>query len=229
MQIRQRVEAEEKVRRHDFRIKGLVGKELRNHTIGLVGVGNIGYKLTEILYGFGSNILLCDIKKREELEENFRATYIGLNELCRKADSISIHAPLNEETRHMINREKFEMMKNGVMILNLDRGAVVNTDDLVEALKNKKVGKAGLDVYENEKELFFFDHSGEPLTDETFACLEAKNDVFITTHQAFSTEEAIGNMTQMAIACLDKWEGGEDPESMVWLSAYVLFFYVNRK
>jgi len=209
------IQANEKVSRHDFRLKGLVGKELRNQVVGIVGVGKIGNKLTEILHGFGSTILLYDIQKNESLEEAYNAQYVSLDQLCRKADIISIHVPLNEETKHMINREKFELMKDGVTILNLGRGAVVDTEALVEALKKGKVGKAGLDVYENEKGLFFYDHSGEPLHDETFAYLESNNDVFITTHQAFSTEEALANMTRTAFDCLDQWEKGKDPESML--------------
>jgi D-lactate dehydrogenase len=209
------IEAEEKVSRHDFRLKGLVGKELRTQTVGIVGVGSIGEKLTEILHGFGSDILLYDVKPNEDLEKKFNARYVDLDALCRKSDIVSIHAPLNEETKHMINREKIQIMKDGVILLNLGRGAVVNTDDLIEALKSGKVGKAGLDVYENEKGLFFYDHSGEPVKDETFAYLESNNNVFITTHQAFSTEDALANMTRMAFECLDKWEEGRDPESML--------------
>lgn len=209
------IQADEKVSRHDFRLKGLVGKELRKQTVGIVGVGSIGAKLTEILHGFGSEILLYDIQQNEELEQNFNARYVELDELCKRADIISIHAPLNKKTKHMINREKFDMMKDGVMILNLGRGAVVNTEDLVEALKKGKVGKAGLDVYENEKGLFFYDHSGEQIKDETFAYLESNNNVFITTHQAFSTESAIAHMTKLAFDCISDWEKGENPESMV--------------
>jgi len=209
------IQADEKVSRHDFRLKGLVGKELRKQTVGIIGVGSIGAKLTEILHGFGSKVLLYDIKKNEALEEKFNARYVGLDELCRHADVISIHAPLNKKTNHMIDREKFKIMKDGVMLLNLGRGAVVDTKALVEALKAGKVSKAGLDVYENEKGLFFYDHSGEQLQDETFAYLESNNNVFITTHQAFSTEDAIANMTKLAFECLEDWENGNDPESMI--------------
>lgn len=215
LMCRNLIEADEEVGRHDFTISGLVGKELRNQTVGIVAVGKIGTRLLRILHGFGSEVLLYDIEKKEELEEKFNARYVDLNELCENSDIISIHAPLNEGTRHMINREKFELMKDGVMILNLGRGAVIDTDALIEALKSGKVGKVGLDVYENEKGLFYYDHSEEPLHDETFAYLESNNNVFITTHQAFATEEAITNMTRTAFNALDKWEAGEDPESML--------------
>lgn len=209
------IRADKKVSRQDFTIEGLVGKELRNQTVGIIAVGKIGARLVRILHGFGSEVLLYDVEKKEELEEKFNARYVDLDELCKKSDIISIHAPLNDETKHMIDREKFELMKDGVMILNLGRGAVIDTDALIEALKSEKVGKVGLDVYENEKGLFFYDHSEEPLHDETFAYLESNNNVFITTHQAFATEKAIANMTETAFDCLDHWERGEDPESML--------------
>lgn len=209
------IHSEEKVSRQDFRIKGLVGKELRTQTVGIIGAGSIGMKLVEILHALGSKILISDIEKNDELEEKYNAVYVPLEELCRESDIISIHTPLTKATEYMIDREKFNLMKDGVMLLNLGRGAVVNTEALVEALKNGKVGKAGLDVYENEKGLFFYDHSGESIDDETFAYLESNDNVFITPHQAFATEDAIANMTRMAFDCLDQWEDGKTPKSLI--------------
>ncbi|HKK38902.1 MAG TPA: NAD(P)-dependent oxidoreductase [Cryomorphaceae bacterium] len=207
------IKANKKIDRHDFRLKGLVGKELSKQTVGIVGVGSIGSKVTEILNGFGSEILLYDVVKNEELEKKYNARYVELEELCRNSDIITIHAPLNDKTKHLIDREKIERMKNGVVLLNLSRGGIVKTEDLIEALKSGKVGKAGLDVYENEKGLFFFDHSDEPINDEMFTYLESNENVFITAHQAFTTETALTRMTKMAFETLEKWEDGEEPEN----------------
>ena len=200
------VKANKKIDRHDFRLKGLVGKELRAQTVGIIGVGSIGSKVVEILHGFGSEIRLYDVVKNEALEKEFNARYTGLEELCRNSDIITIHAPLNEKTKHLIDRGKFEWMKKGVILLNLGRGGIIKTSDLIDALKSKKVGKAGLDIYEKEKGLFFFDYSDKPITDEMFAYLEANNNVFITAHQAFATETALNRMTKMAFDSLDAWE-----------------------
>lgn len=209
------MKAYERIRTHDFRLKGLVGFDLNGKTAGIIGAGKIGAVLTKILYGFGCRILIFDPKKNEELEQKYDAEYTDIDRLCGESDIISIHAPLNEKTKYLINKKKISKMKDGVMIINAGRGKIIKTQDLIEGLKSGKIGKVGLDVYENEKGLFFYDHSEKPLRDEQFAFLEASNNVFITAHQGFTTEEALKNMNEITFKSLTQWEKGEEPENQL--------------
>lgn len=210
---RKLIEANKKISRQNFELHGLIGFDLHGKTAGILGTGKIGAVSTRILNGFGCNILLWDKVKKEELTKKYNASYVALDELFKKSDFIFIHLPLNEETRHLIQKKNLQKMKDGVILINVGRGAIIHTADLIEALKSGKVGKAGLDVYEKEGALFFDDNSEEPLKDEDFAYLQMNNDVLITGHQAFATEEALQNIADTTFENINSWEAGEAAEN----------------
>lgn len=209
------IQANRNMLEQDFSLDGLVGFDFHGKTAGIIGAGKIGAVVAKILHGFGCNILIADPKKNPELEEKYNADYTDINTLCRESDIISIHAPLTDGTKYLIDREKLELMKNDVMIINAGRGKLIKTNDLIEALKQGQIGSAGLDVYEHEKGFFFYDHKDEALTDDQFAYLLANPNVLITGHQAFTTEEALTNMNEMIIDAINTWEEGEEPENQL--------------
>lgn len=212
---RKLIEADEKISRENFDLTGLVGFEVNNKTAGILGTGKIGEISVKILNGFGCKILMYDKIQKEELEEKYDACYVELDQLLKEADFIFIHLPLNEETRHLIKKESIEKMKDGVILINVGRGPIINTKDLIEGVKSGKIGKAGLDVYEKEQGLFFDDHSDEPLKDENFAYLQTNNNVLITGHQAFATKKAIKSLAKTTFKNLNSWERGEEPENQL--------------
>jgi D-lactate dehydrogenase len=200
---------------YNFLLDGLVGFDMNNKTVGMIGAGEIGSVSAQILYGFGCNLLIYDIEKNEELIQKYDARYVNLEELCSNSDIITIHAPLTEDTEHLINKEKIDMMKDGVMIINTARGAICKTEDLIEGLKNGKIGSLGMDVYEYEKGLFFKDHSCEIMKDDLFIRLMGFKNVLITAHQAFLTREALKENMDTTLANLRRWASGKEAEHQV--------------
>jgi len=209
------IKADKRISRKNFDLNGLIGFELNNKTAGILGTGKIGATSVKILNGFGCDILMYDKVQKDELEEQYNARYVELDQLLREADFIFIHLPLNEETRHLINKKTIEKMKKGVILINVGRGAIINTRDLIEGLKSNKISMAGLDVYEKEKRLFFDDHSDEPLKDEDFAYLQTNKNVLITGHQAFATEKAIKDLAETSFKNINAWEEGKEPENQL--------------
>jgi D-lactate dehydrogenase len=210
---RKYMEAVQKIQQHDFRLDGLIGFDMHGKTVGIIGAGSIGAVVARILHGFGCRLLIWDKVENNDLVEKYGARYVALDELCKESHIITIHAPLTDETRHLINKKRIEQMRDGVMIINTGRGAIIHTHDLIEGLKSGKIGSVGLDVYEKEDELFFKDHSSEPLKDEAFAYLQANRNVLITGHQAFATDTAIRNMSESVFESLEQWEKGQEPEN----------------
>jgi D-lactate dehydrogenase len=210
---RKLIPAHYRIMNHNFLLNNLVGFDMNNKTVGMVGAGEIGAVSARILNGFGCNLLIYDIEKNEELIEKYNAKYVTLGELCSNSDIITIHAPLTEKTKHLINKEKIDMMKDGVMIINTARGAICKTEDLIEGIKNKKIGSLGMDVYEYEKGLFFEDHSGEIIKDDLFVRLMGFKNVILTAHQAFLTHEAIKENIETTLDNLRKWANGKIAEN----------------
>ena len=203
--------AQRNVHDYDFRLDGLIGFDMNGKTIGILGAGKIGSVTVKILNGFGCKILIYDPVQNKELIEKYNAEYVGMDELCENSDVIAIHAPLNEKTKHLINKDTINKMKKGVMIVNTGRGAIVKTEDLIEGLKNGQIGSAGLDVYEYEKGLFFNDHADEVVLQDTcFAELLAFKNVIITGHQAFLTNTALKNMSGTAFENLTLMTEGKE-------------------
>ena len=163
-------------------------------TVGVIGAGKIGKALIKILRGFDMNVLVFDNYHDKDFENEVKCKYVDIDTLYKESEIISLNCPLTKETYHMINKETINKMKNGVMLINTGRGQLINTIDLIEALKNKKVGSAGLDVYEEESEYFFEDFSSEIINDDILARLISFNNVLITSHQGFFTKEALNNI-----------------------------------
>lgn len=178
----------------NFNINGFLGFDMHGKTAGIIGTGKIGKILIQILEGFGMKILAYDPYPNKNFAKSLGFEYTKLDNLFAEADIISLHCPLTADTYHIINKDSINKMKPGVMIINTSRGGLVDTSALIAGLKSKKIGFAGLDVYEEEHEYFFEDFSGEVLNDDILARLLTFHNVLITSHQGFFTEEALHNI-----------------------------------
>lgn len=184
-----------RTRDFNFSLNGLTGFDLHGKTIGVIGTGKIGRIFIDICRGFGMNVIAYDLFPAKD--SGIR--YVSLEELFRSSDIISLHCPLTDETRHMINADAIEMMKKGIVIINTSRGGLIDTEALLEGIKARKVGAACLDVYEEEADIFFEDRSGHILNDELLARLISMPNVIVTSHQAFLTEEALNNIAETTV------------------------------
>lgn len=193
-----------RVREGNFSIEGLMGFDLAGRTVGVIGTGKIGQVFAGILGGFDCEVLGYDPYPSDD----FSGTYVGLDELCRRSDVVSLHCPLTPETHHIIGPGTLAQMKDGAMLINTSRGALVNAAAVVEALKSGKLGGVGLDVYEEEGDLFFEDLSDQVIQDDVFSRLLTFPNVIVTGHQAFFTEEAMENIASTTIANLTAFESG---------------------
>ncbi len=196
-----------RVREGNFSLDGLLGFNLHERTVGIVGTGKIGLILGQIMKGFGCNLLAYDVYRNPELEA-LGGKYVELPELFANSDIISLHCPLTPETHHLINSEAIEQIKPGVMLINTSRGALIDTQAVIEGLKSGKIGHLGVDVYEQESELFFEDLSGEIIQDDIFQRLTTFPNVLITGHQAFFTAEALHNIAETTFANISDVEEG---------------------
>ncbi len=183
----------------NFSLSGLTGFDLHGKTVGVIGTGKIGKVFIDIANGFGMKVLAFDKFPDKAIEEAGKVRYTQLHELFKESDIISLHCPLTEETHHIIDAKALECCKKGVVIINTSRGALVDADALLDAIKARKVGAACLDVYEEENDLFFEDNSGHILEDDTLARLISMPNVIVTSHQAFLTEEALENIAYTTI------------------------------
>lgn len=197
-----------RVREGNFSLNGLVGFDLHGKTIGIFGVGKIGKVLSRIMTGFGCKVLMFDKVHDPELV-NEQCSYATREEIISQSDIISLNLPLTPETRHWIDEKAMSKMKKGVMIINTGRGGLIDTKALIEGLKSGHIGSAGLDVYEEEEGIFFQDLSGQILTDDILARLLTFPNVIITSHQAFLTQEALGNIAQTTLESISAYEQGE--------------------
>ncbi|MDD5067575.1 MAG: 2-hydroxyacid dehydrogenase [bacterium] len=188
-----------RTRDHNFSIAGFLGFDMFGKTAGIIGTGLIGKTLIRILKGFGMKILAYDVHPDKEFARETECNYTNLDALYSGSDIISLHCPLTAETRHLINEKSIAQMKPGVMLINTGRGPLIDTKALIKGLKTKKIGYAGLDVYEEESEYFFEDLSGEILSDDVLARLLTFNNVLITSHQGFFTKEALHNIAETTL------------------------------
>lgn len=175
-----------RTRDNNFNINGLTGFNLRDKTIGIIGVGQIGILVAQIAHGFGMRVIAYDPYTKDN-----RLEYMSLNHIFALSDIISLHCPLTKDTYHIINSDSISQMKDGIILINTSRGALINTEDLLDGLLRKKIGGAGLDVYEEEGDYFFEDKSNEIIQDEELARLLSLPNVLVTSHQAFFTKEAM--------------------------------------
>lgn len=182
----------------NFALDGLLGFDMRGKVVGVVGTGKIGKVLCGILQGFGCRILAYDTFPDPALRDS-GVEYVELPAIYERSDILSLHCPLTPETRHMIDARSLESMKKGVMIINTSRGPLIDTVAVIAALKTGKIGYLGLDVYEEEQELFFEDHSEQVIQDDVFVRLQTFPNVLITAHQAFFTKEAVDNIARVTL------------------------------
>ncbi len=187
------------VREGNFSLESLVGFNLHGKTVGLVGTGRIGTAVAKILGpGFGCKLLGYDVEPNRECR-NLGLTYVNLAELVAVSDVVSLHAPLLPATSHLIDEQTIALMKNGVMLINTSRGGLIDTQAVIDAVKAGKIGHLGLDVYEEETELFFYDRSLEVISDDVFSRLLTLPNVVITGHQGFLTKEALDDIAQTTL------------------------------
>ncbi len=188
-----------RTRDFNFSLAGMTGFDLHGKTVGVIGTGRIGRVFIDICRGFGMRVLAYDKYPAPQLDNGDTVRYVGLDELFSESDIISLHCPLTEDTYHIIDENSLAKCKKGVVILNTSRGALVDAEALLAAIKSRKVGAACLDVYEEEADFFFEDFSGHILEDDTLARLISMPNVIVSSHQAFLTEEALSNIAQTTV------------------------------
>lgn len=200
-----------RTREFNFSIVGLTGTDLYGKTVGVIGTGKIGRTFIDICRGFGMRVLAYD----KFPAKDSGLDYVELDTLLRESDVISLHCPLTPDTRHILNRDAFSKMKKGVFILNTSRGALIDSEALLDALNSRTVGGAGLDVYEEEANLFYEDRSDTIIHDDTLALLVSRPNVILTAHQAFLTEEALHNIAEETIKNPDAFFSGAPLENEI--------------
>ena len=188
-----------RTREGNFALNGLMGFDMHGKTAGIIGTGKISKILIQTLRTMGLKVLAYDIFPDHTFAEKYEIEYCGLDHLYANADIISLHCPLTKDTEYIINETSIAKMKNGVMIINTGRGKLIDTHALIQGLKSKKIGAAGLDVYEEESEYFFEDRSNRVMDDDILARLLSFNNVIVTSHQAFFTQEAMHNIAETTL------------------------------
>ncbi len=195
-----------RTRDFNFSLNGLVGFDLHGKTAGVVGTGKIGRTFIDICRGFGMNIIASDPFPAK----NSDICYVEPDELFRNSDIISLHCPLTEETRYIINERSLSLMKPGVLLVNTSRGSLIDSEALLNALNEKRIGGAALDVYEEETDLFFQDNSDKIVTDEVLSLLVSRPNVLITSHQAFLTREALQAIASTTLESIHDYFAGNE-------------------
>lgn len=194
-----------RTRSFNFSINEFTGFELQGKTVGIIGTGRIGRAFIEICRGFGMQVICYD----PHPDENGKYNYVPLETIFSGSDIISLHCPLTAENKHMINRETISKMKNGAIILNTSRGQLIDTQALIEGIRSEKIGAACLDVYEEESDVFFEDHSSVIIRDDTLLRLISLPNVIVTSHQAFLTREALNSIAETTSENLRCFFGGK--------------------
>ncbi len=203
-----------RVREGNFSLHRLTGFDLHEKIIGVIGTGKIGQVFCKIMQGFGCKVLAFDIIANKDLEATGVA-YLPLMEILQQADIISLHCPLNEQTKYIINNQAIGLMKEGVMLINTSRGALVDTSSTIEGLKTGRIGYLGLDVYEQEEKLFYNDLSENVIQDDDIMRLLSFPNVLITSHQGFFTQEALSEIAKTTLGNVDAYEAGEILKNIV--------------
>lgn len=203
-----------RVREGNFALDSLIGFDFHGKTVGIVGTGKIGTALARIMHGFGCELLAYDIAPNEDCRK-LGAQYVEVDELFQRSDIITLHCPLTPQTHHLIDAAAIEKMKPGVMLINTSRGALIDSRAVIEGLKATRLGTLGMDVYEEEADLFFEDLSGRVIQDDVFARLLTFPNVVITGHQAFFTQEAMQAIASTTLHNVTQFERGETCENQV--------------
>ncbi|MBS9437226.1 2-hydroxyacid dehydrogenase [Photorhabdus noenieputensis] len=206
--------AYQRTRDANFSLEGLIGFNMHNRTVGIIGTGKIGIATLRILNGFGMRLLAHDPYPNQAVLD-LGAEYVDLDTLYAQSDVISLHCPLTPENHHLLNEVAFSKMKNGVMIINTSRGALIDSVAAINALKQQKIGALGMDVYENERDLFFEDKSNDVIQDDIFRRLSSCHNVLFTGHQAFLTEEALTSISEITLGNIQQLFNGENCPNIV--------------
>lgn len=201
----------------NFSLHGLLGFDMYGKTVGIIGTGKIAKKLISILRGFGMKIIAYDLYPDQTYAAENCFKYTSLDFLYKNSDIITLHCPLTEQTRYIINKDSINKMKDGVMIINTGRGQLIHTNSLIEGLKSKKIGSAGLDVYEEEGDYFYEDKSDKIIDDDALARLLSFNNVIVTSHQAFFTKEALSNIALTTLSNIKDFYEGKTLQNEVTL------------
>ncbi len=202
---RKLVQADRQVHQNNFTIDRLVGFTLHHKTVGIIGTGKTGAAIARILHGFGCTLLACDLHPDAELVAAYKVRYTTMEDLCTHADIITLHLPLTPPTHYLVNKGLMEQMKKGVMLINTARGGILCTEDAIGCIENGHIGYFGMDVYENEKGIFFCDHSQDEMEDTMLKKLMSFPNVLITPHQAFATAEALQTIAEVTLATINNW------------------------
>lgn len=192
----------------NFNIEGLTGRDLFGLTAGILGTGKIGQTMAAVLKGIGMNVIAYDPYKNMEWSESSGIEYVPLDTLFKKSDVISLHCPLTEQTKHIVNHDSLKLMKNDAVIINTGRGALIDSKALVHALKHHEIGGAAIDVYEEESKYFFNDWSNDVVTDDVLARLLTFPNVFVTSHQGFLTTNALKNIADTTLENIRAFDTG---------------------
>jgi len=203
-----------RVREGNFALEGLLGSDLHGRTVGIVGTGKIGSIVARIMNGFGCRLLAYDVVRNPEAEQS-GARYVELAELFARSDVITLHCPLVPATYHLVNREAIAQMKRGVMLVNTSRGALIDTREVIRGLKSGVIGALGIDVYEEEADLFFEDLSNRVIQDDVFSRMLTLPNVLITGHQAFFTRNALEAIARDTLANITAFEQGQTPPGLI--------------
>jgi len=203
-----------RIRENNFSLEKLLGFNLYGKAVGVIGTGQIGAAFCRIMLGFGCRVEAYDVYESGDLKDR-GVVYKSFDEVVGAADIISLHCPLTPETRHLINAETFARMKPGVMLINTSRGALIHTQDTIDALKSGQLGYLGIDVYEQEEALFFNDHSESIIQDELLSRLMSFPNVLVTSHQGFFTKEALEQIATTTLKNLADFEHNRPLENEV--------------
>lgn len=210
--------AHDRVRDGNLALDGLLGFDLHGSTLGIIGTGKIGAIVAQIAHGFGCRLLAYDTYQNPDCLQ-LGVQYVSKKDLFAQADILTLHCPLTPQTYHLIDEHALRQMKNGIMLINTSRGALIDTLAVIEALKSGRVGYLGIDVYEEEEELFFEDMSNRVITDDVFARLLTFPNVLVTGHQGFFTQTALRNIAETTLQNITDFEQGKDSPNVVKMGA----------
>jgi len=203
-----------RVREGNFALHRLTGFDIYGKTVGVIGTGKIGQCFAHIMLGLGCNVLAFDLIANKDMEAA-GVNYLPLIEVLKQSNIVSLHCPLTEQTKHIINKDTLNMMKTGAMLINTSRGALIDTKAAIDALKKGKLGYLGIDVYEQEEKLFFHDLSENIIEDDVIMRLLSFSNVLITAHQGFLTDEALTQIALVTLQNLGAFEQGEKLENRI--------------
>lgn len=198
---------------YDFTLTNLVGFDLVGKTVGVVGTGRIGSVIVKILHGFGCTILASDPVEDASLKTKYGVSYVDINSVCSQSDVVILSVPLNKDTYQLIDSSKLELMHEDTLLINVARGAVVQTEDVIDYVDSKRIGGYATDVYDKEGGVFFYDRSKDIPKDELLEKMLYHKRILLTPHQAFLTKEALENIAKTTVANLSSWQEGVNPKT----------------